>query len=85
MSQTEEITTVTAPWGALKAECFAEEHRPAFRKALRRVRGPRQVGGDDGYFYALWLDDRRVASGMTRDQATYTKNRLILDLMNGRR
>lgn len=79
------ITTIERPWGALKAENFAEEHHPAFRKALRRVNGPRQVGGDDGYHYALWLDGQRVASGMMRDEATYRKNRLILDLMNGRR
>lgn len=79
------ITTIERPWGALKAENFADEHKAAFRAAQRRVRGPRQVGGDDGYHYALWLDGRQVASGMMRDEATYYKNRIILDLMNGRR
>lgn len=55
------------------------------RRALRRISGPRQVGGDDGYQYALSLDGRIVASGMMRGEATSTKNALILDLLNGRR
>ncbi len=53
--------------------------KAAEQKYARRVTF-RQVGGDDGYHYAVFVDGRRTYAGLTRSEAIYYKSLAVKEL-----
>ena len=45
------------------------------RKFKHAVPAPRQVGGDDGYQWAVFVHGRMKINGLTRREATHYRNR----------
>jgi hypothetical protein len=56
--------------------------RKADLKHTKRIKY-RQVGGDDGYHYAVFLDGRMRYNGLTLTEAKYEKNLLLNKMRNG--
>ncbi len=69
--------------GSLRGVQACLDLRKADLKHSKRIKY-RQVGGDDGYHYAIYVDGRMRYNGLTKREAQYEKNLILNRLRNGR-